>query len=148
MGVRVKDPSTGQFKEIYVKALDSLPVGAEIDFDGDSADIPDGWEVVDSWKLAGQVQGSTSITIPDNFEELLIVSEENNNQQYSKIIIKPMIKNGYYIYDGYDLSGDSTNNFCGCAWQFTNNGTKINLVVINRGGTNYTSNATTYLYYK
>jgi hypothetical protein len=44
MGVRVKD--NGQFKEIYVKALDSLPVGAEIDFDGDSADIPDGWELV------------------------------------------------------------------------------------------------------
>jgi hypothetical protein len=44
MGVRVKDNS--QFKEMYVKALDSMPVGAEIDFDGDSADIPDGWKLV------------------------------------------------------------------------------------------------------
>lgn len=46
MGVRVKDE--GQFKEIYVKALDSLPVGAEIDFDGQVSDIPIGWEEVDN----------------------------------------------------------------------------------------------------
>ena len=40
--MKAKDKTTGTFKEVYVKALDSLPVGAEIDFEG--TDIPTGWE--------------------------------------------------------------------------------------------------------
>ena len=46
--MKAKNPTTGNFEEIYVKALDSLPVGTEVDFDGTSADIPIGWEQVDS----------------------------------------------------------------------------------------------------
>lgn len=41
--MKARDPDTGNFKKIYVKALDSLPVGAEIDID-DNSDIPVGWE--------------------------------------------------------------------------------------------------------
>ena len=44
--MRAKDKTTGQFKKVYVKALDSMPVGSELDFDGNSADIPVGWEEV------------------------------------------------------------------------------------------------------
>ncbi len=39
-----RDRQTNQFKKVYVKALDSLPVGSEIDFDGQASDIPVGWE--------------------------------------------------------------------------------------------------------
>lgn len=42
MGVRVKDD--GQFKEIYVKALDSMPVGTIVEYIGQASDIPTGWE--------------------------------------------------------------------------------------------------------
>lgn len=42
--MKVKNPSTGNFEEVYVKALDSLPVGSEIDFTGNASDIPAGWE--------------------------------------------------------------------------------------------------------
>lgn len=41
--MKARDPDTGNFKKIYVKALDSLPVGAEIDV-ADDSDIPVGWE--------------------------------------------------------------------------------------------------------
>ena len=46
--MKVKNPSTGNFEEVYVKALDSLPVGSEIDFTGSASDIPAGWEQVDT----------------------------------------------------------------------------------------------------
>ena len=42
--MKVKNPNTGNFEEVYVKALDSLPVGSEIDFTGSASDIPAGWE--------------------------------------------------------------------------------------------------------
>ena len=36
----------GDIKEIGVKAFDTLPVGAEIDYDG--TEVPDGWEEIDN----------------------------------------------------------------------------------------------------
>ncbi len=44
--MKAKDKTTGTFKEVYVKALDSMPVGTEVDFDGPASDIPVGWEQV------------------------------------------------------------------------------------------------------
>lgn len=40
-----KDSTTGQMKPIGVKVEDTLPVGTEVDYDGQ--DIPEGWEEVD-----------------------------------------------------------------------------------------------------
>ncbi len=44
--MKALNPNTGNLEKVYVKALDSMPVGAEIDFDGQSSDIPVGWEQV------------------------------------------------------------------------------------------------------
>lgn len=46
MGIKYKDPTTGQFKDISVKVADSLPIGTEVDYDGET--VPTGWEEVDS----------------------------------------------------------------------------------------------------
>lgn len=48
--MKALNPSTGQFEEVYVKALDSMPVGTEVDFDGQASDIPIGWEVAETSK--------------------------------------------------------------------------------------------------
>ena len=40
--MKYRDPETGEFKELYVKAIDTLPVGTEVDYEGDEA--PAGWE--------------------------------------------------------------------------------------------------------
>jgi len=40
----MKYNDNGTFKDIYVKASDTLPVGTEVDFDGNT--IPAGWEEV------------------------------------------------------------------------------------------------------
>lgn len=44
--MKARNPSTGTLETVYVKALDSMPVGTEVDFDGTSADIPTGWEQI------------------------------------------------------------------------------------------------------
>lgn len=49
--MKARNPSTGNFEEVYVKALDSLPVGSEIDFTGSASNIPIGWEEVDGKSL-------------------------------------------------------------------------------------------------
>ena len=36
----------GQWVDVNIKALDSLPIGSEIDFTGSVSDIPTGWEQV------------------------------------------------------------------------------------------------------
>jgi len=38
----------GQWVDINIKALDSMPVGTIVDYDGQSSDIPTGWEVVNN----------------------------------------------------------------------------------------------------
>ena len=40
--MKYRDPETGEFKELYTKAADTLPVGTVVDFDG--AEVPAGWE--------------------------------------------------------------------------------------------------------
>lgn len=37
---------TGQLEKVYVKALDSMPVGTVVEFNGQASDIPSGWEVI------------------------------------------------------------------------------------------------------
>lgn len=56
----MKYKDNGQWKEIYVKALDSMPVGTEIDFDGQASDIPVGWEQVDD---KGEIYSTTDTKI-------------------------------------------------------------------------------------
>lgn len=62
--MKVKNPSTGNFEEVYVKALDSLPVGTEVDFTGSTSDIPVGWEQVASTEdLTLPTTDTTALTI-------------------------------------------------------------------------------------
>ena len=46
MGMKYKDPVTGQLKELSLKAADTLPIGTIVDYDG--AEVPEGWEEVPS----------------------------------------------------------------------------------------------------
>lgn len=129
MGARVKDPSTGQFKEMYVKALDSLPVGAEIDFDGDSADIPDGWEEVSgkslvSYELYSGNSTSGNLTISNdisNYKKVEVTAQARNGVRTTFVLYEPSekiieIKTGnaetglidYYIFTACTLAFSGT----------------------------------------
>lgn len=45
MGMKYKDPVTGQLKELSLKAADTLPIGTIVDYDGE--EVPEGWEQVE-----------------------------------------------------------------------------------------------------
>lgn len=42
MGMKYRDPNTGQLKELSLKAADTLPIGTIVDYDGE--EVPEGWE--------------------------------------------------------------------------------------------------------
>lgn len=48
--MKYRDPITGELKDVYVKASDTLPIGSTIEIPDDMS-IPDGWEEVEEeWK--------------------------------------------------------------------------------------------------
>ena len=42
--MRYYDETTQTYKELSIKALDSMPVGTIVEYDGQTSDIPSGWE--------------------------------------------------------------------------------------------------------
>ena len=73
--MKARNPSTGNLEEVYVKALDSLPVGTEVDFNGSTSDIPAGWEQVESPTNAITARLTSSYTTTtSNYEKLPLVS--------------------------------------------------------------------------
>lgn len=60
--MKFRDPETGEFKELYAKAADTLPVGSVVDFEGN--EVPAGWEKFEEVedftnKVEYPVQGDT-----------------------------------------------------------------------------------------
>ena len=55
----MKYNDNGTYKDIYVKAFDTLPVGTEVDYIGDT--VPDGWSEVDSYSTNEVDTGQTWI---------------------------------------------------------------------------------------
>lgn len=58
--MKYRDPQTGEFKDITVKVSDTLPIGAEVDYDGTT--VPSGWEQIEP-----QVDPVENISINDFF---------------------------------------------------------------------------------
>lgn len=54
--MKARNPSTGTLETVYVKALDSMPVGTEVDFDGSASDIPTGWEETPYYSTTQEVK--------------------------------------------------------------------------------------------
>ena len=70
----MKYNDNGEYKDIYVKAFDTLPVGTEVDYDGST--VPDGWEEVDTYDSGWQ-----TLTLTSTFN----VYDSSNPVQYRKI---------------------------------------------------------------
>lgn len=68
--MKARNPSTGNLEEVYVKALDSLPVGTEVDFNGSVSDIPVGWEQTDEYDVLYTGDSSSgNITLSHNYSD-------------------------------------------------------------------------------
>ena len=96
--MKAKNPNTGNFEEVYVKALDSLPVGSEIDFTGSASDIPVGWEQVGGKSLVAYTLYDGPAT-NDN----IILSDSVVN--YSKILI--LYHNVVNLKNSVEISGNN-----------------------------------------
>lgn len=102
--MKVKNPSTGNFEEVYVKALDSLPVGAEIDFTGSASDIPVGWEQVDDYSTTEVNTGKTWIDGKPIYRKV-ITFERNNHDTFS--FSTPANYQKIIFMDAYCQDGDN-----------------------------------------
>lgn len=46
----MKYNDNGEYKDIYIKTFDTLPVGTEVDFDGET--VPDGWSEIQDYSTS------------------------------------------------------------------------------------------------
>ena len=63
----MKYNDNGTIKEVKVKAFDTLPVGAELDYDGNT--VPDGWTEVENFNTATEYK--TGYILNDNGNEIM-----------------------------------------------------------------------------
>lgn len=68
--MKVRNPETNQFMELYVKSMNDTPVGAEIDYNG--TEVPDGWEEIEDefGLIFEETLGSdvSTYSVPINFK--------------------------------------------------------------------------------
>lgn len=76
--MKFRDSETGEFKELYAKAADTLPVGTVVDFDG--VEIPAGWEEIESDEVvlfeSENGDNATTLTLTEtlaNYKEVEVV---------------------------------------------------------------------------
>ena len=144
----MKYNDNGEYKDIYVKAFDTLPVGTEVDYDGET--VPSGWTEVDEWTLLDTATGTTSISLNNiNYNELYIVGKAKNDASDAGIwidfyVLKNILtstavamRKGYY----YDAS---TNGMIFI--DISNSAVSLNSAT--RNGTSKTSVSQIAVYYK
>ena len=98
----------GNWVDLSIKALDSMPVGSVVDFDGSVADIPTGWEQVDNvlWTNSNPNSSFSAQTIPldltqyDYVEIIYYTEVEAGSWQYEMTTGKLPIINGQNVLLG------------------------------------------------
>jgi len=85
----------GEWLDINIKALDSMPVGTIVDYDGNVSDIPSGWEQTMYPVLAYDGNSSTEITLNTsttnyNFIEIIYTGADGSYSSSGRI---PIIQN-------------------------------------------------------
>lgn len=60
----MKYNDNGEYKDIYIKTFDTLPVGTEVDYDGET--VPDGWTQVNDVLFTSANGTIGNITLSDN----------------------------------------------------------------------------------
>lgn len=86
----MKYNDNGEYKDIYIKSFDTLPVGSEVDFDGDS--VPSGWEEVNNVLYYNANGSNSTITLSDsasNYDYLEIFYKDSDNQYNSVKVFSP-----------------------------------------------------------
>lgn len=126
MGMKYRDPNTGQLKELSLKAADTLPIGTIVDYDGDK--VPEGWEeVTDKVLWSGdEAPAGKTYTLTDNifnYRAVCVVGSWGN-----KFYI-PIIKNNNYLNGGMNyMSGSNQMITTGLLAEIKDNGNKVRVI--------------------
>lgn len=75
--MKARDSQTGTFKDVYVKALDSMPVGTQIEYTGDT--IPTGWEEVNDYSTTEIDTGKKWIDGKSIYRKVLTITSVASN---------------------------------------------------------------------
>ena len=126
----MKYNDNGTYKDIYVKAFDTLPVGTEVDYDGRT--VPSGWTEVDGYS-------AFEVTKDDTYVQNII----NSSYKYGKLVnlnlnIQP--KNATMGTGGYKLASGAPAPLNGIeffAGEYTSNGNILQRLFINENGEIY-----------
>ena len=83
----MKYNDNGEYKDIYVKAFDTLPIGTEVDYDGET--VPSGWEEVETlvWENENPTSdfASQEITLNDTYSKVKVVFKRKKDEDYGYI---------------------------------------------------------------
>lgn len=79
----MKYKDNGEWVDINIKALDSLPVGSQIDFSGST--IPTGWEQVNDYSTSEIKTGKKWVNGKDIYRKVTTVSDQNQPHGISNI---------------------------------------------------------------
>ena len=91
--MKYRENAQDTWHEINIKALDSMPVGTIVDYDGEASDIPTGWEQYTSNILYENASGSNqTINLSDNVSDY----------DHFVIVYKNTDWNEYFSYMKYD----------------------------------------------
>lgn len=111
MGIKYKDPTTGQFKDISVKVADSLPIGTEVDYDGET--VPTGWEQVDNpndystteTRIGTWIDGKPLYRKVLTFENKTITSNNNSSECVHNVsnLDFGIVREAYYDFNGENV---------------------------------------------
>ena len=97
MGMKYKDPVTGQLKELSLKAADTLPIGSVIAYSGSNE--PSGWLICDGRAISrtnysnlfnvigttyGAGDGSTTFNLPD-YRDRVPVGLDSNDSDFDTL---------------------------------------------------------------
>lgn len=73
------------YDEIYIKALDSMPVGTIVDYDGTSANIPVGWETLGNDYSTTEINtGQTWIDGKPIYRIVLDITDTNTTSNWKQ----------------------------------------------------------------
>lgn len=105
----MKYNDNGTYKDIYVKTFDTLPIGTEVDYDGQT--VPSGWEEVDNvlYTTPDTIVGQTSISFNDisNYSYVEIIYGQTSGANARSLRIIPSISIGNDISFTVDTSASS-----------------------------------------
>ena len=155
--MKYRDPVTGEFKDVTVKVSDTLPIGAEVDYDGTT--IPNGWEQIEDvtttenvvsrnlFNINGISKGSIEQGIISNSSEVTITNRTENSITFNGNAWRGIISNLFEVEKNasYKMSGTITlANLILYAYLYDENKNYLDAVSIGADTTFTTTNTAKY----